>query len=81
MTWLQCILSAYFAVFAAVFVRVSALVNRKRAELLTTRGLQTDETGRPITYLRFLPDILATSARWPITILWNGLYAFLRELM
>ena len=74
-------MTVYFAVFAAVFVRVSTLVNRKRAELLTTRGLQTDETGRPITYLRFLPDILATSARWPITILWNGLYAFLRELM
>jgi len=81
MTWLQWLVSVYLTVFAAVFVRVSTLVNRKRAELKATRGLQTDELGRPITYLRFLPDILSSSARWPLTILWEGLYAFLRELM
>lgn len=81
MTWWQYLLTFYFAVFAAVFFRVSVLVNRKRAELKATRGLMKDESGRPITYLRFLPDILGTAARWPLTILWNGLYAFLRELM
>ena len=74
-------MAVYFAVFAGVFVRVSVLVNRKRAEMRTTRGLRRDEAGRPITYLRFLPDILMAAARWPITIIWNGLYAFLRELM
>jgi hypothetical protein len=81
MQWWQYILSVYFTVFATVFFRVSVLVNRKRAELLATRGLVNDETGRPITYLRFLPDILKTAAQWPMTVVWDGLYAFLRELM
>lgn len=81
MTWWQYLLTVYLTVFAAVFFRVSALLNRKRADLKATRGLQTDELGRPITYLRFLPDVLSSAARWPLTILWNGLYAFLRELM
>jgi hypothetical protein len=81
MTYWQYILSAYFAVFALVFFRVSTLVNRKRAELRATRGLLKDDSGRPITYARFLPTILGTAARWPVTILWGGFYAFLRELM
>ena len=81
MTWWQYLLSSYLAVFAAVFFRVSVLLNRKRAELKVTRGIKTDEAGRPLTYLRFLPGILATAARWPVTIIWGGLYAFLRELM
>lgn len=77
----QYLLTFYAAVFAAVFLRVSILINRKRAELFITRGLQTDDSGRPLTYLRFLPDILASAARWPITILWSGLHPFLRDLM
>ena len=81
MTWWQYLLTVYFAVFAAVFCRVSVLVNRKRAELRATKGLIKDELGRPITYLRFLPDILAGAARWPVTVLWFGFYAFLRDLM
>ena len=81
MTWWQYLLSSYLAVFAAVFGRVSVLINRKRAELRTTKGLFEDGDGRPITYMRFLPDILGTAARWPFSVLWNGLYAFLRELM
>jgi hypothetical protein len=81
MNWWQYLLSSYLVVFAAVFSRVSVLVNRKRVELKNTRGLLKDETGRPITYLRFLPDILGTAARWPLSVLWNGLYSFLRELM
>lgn len=81
MNWWQYILSVYFVVFAAVFVRVSTLVNRKRAELKVTRGLQTDESGRPLTYLRFLPDILTAAAIWPLALLWRGLHTFLRELM
>lgn len=81
MTWWQYLLSAYSAIFAAVFFRVSVLVNRKRIELRATRGLLKDETGRPITYARFLPTILGTAARWPITVLWIGLDRFLRDLM
>lgn len=77
----QYLLSIYLAVFAAVFCRVSVLVNRKRAELRKTRGLLKDELGRPITYVRFLPTILANAARWPVTVVWGGLYAFLRELV
>jgi len=81
MNWWQYILSAYLAVFAGVFFRVSVLVNRKRTELRASKGLFKDEDGRPITYARFLPDILSSAARWPVTVLWGGLYAFLRELM
>ena len=74
-------MTVYFAVFAVVFVRVSTLVNNKRSELKITRGITQDESGHSLTYIRFLPTILAAAARWPITIIWNGLYAFLRELM
>jgi len=81
MSWWQYLIDIYLVVFAVVFVRVSALVNRKRAELKATRGLQTDELGRPLTYLRFLPDILTAAAIWPFTALWRGIYTFLRELM
>ena len=81
MNWWQYLLSVYFAVFAGVFFRVSTLINRKRAQLRASKGLIKDEDGRPITYLRFLPDILRASAMWPVTVLWGGLYAFLRELM
>jgi len=81
MNWWQYILSAYLVVFAGVFFRVSALINRKRAELRAKSGLIRDESGRPITYARFLPDILGTAARWPVTVIWGGLYSFLRELM
>lgn len=81
MNWWQWLLTIYFAVFAAVFFRVSVLVNRKRIDLRVTRGIVNDESGRPITYLRLLPDILKSAASWPITVLWDGLYSFLRELM
>ena len=81
MNWWQYLLTSYLAVFAAVFCRVSVIINRKRAELKATKGLVKDEVGRPITYVRFLPDIISAAARWPFTILWDGLYAFLRELM
>ena len=81
MNWWQWILCTYFAVFAGVFFRVSVLINRKRAELFATRGMREDESGRRITYARFLPDILKSAASWPITVLWGGVYAFLRELM
>jgi hypothetical protein len=81
MTWWQYTLTFYLAIFAIVFFRVSILVNRKRAELRATRGLLKDNDGNPITYARFLPTILAAAARWPATVLWDGLYAFLRELM
>lgn len=81
MAWWQYLLTIYFIVFAAVFFRVSTLVNRKRLELKATRGITTDESGRPLTYLRLLPDILKAAASWPVTVIWDGLYAFLRELM
>jgi hypothetical protein len=81
MTWWQYLLTVYLAIFALVFFRVSVLLNRKRAELKETRGLTKDESGRPLTYVRFLPGILGTAAQWPVTVLWDGLYAFLRELM
>jgi hypothetical protein len=81
MNWWQYLLIFYAVIFAIVFLRVSILVNRKRAELKVTRGLMTDGEGRPLTYARFLPTIFGTSAQWPITVLWNGLYHFLRDLM
>ena len=81
MNWWQYLLTFYAAIFAIVFFRVSILVNRKRSDLIATRGLLTDAEGKPITYARFLPTILAAAARWPATVLWDGLYAFLRELM
>lgn len=81
MNWWEYLLTAYLAVFAAVFFRMSVIVNHKRAELKESRGLLKDEQGRPITYARFLPDLLGASARWPVTIIWLGLYAFLRDLM
>ena len=81
MTWWQYLLTFYLAIFAAVFFRMSVILNNKRAELRQTRGLLKDNDGRPITYLRFLPSLLANAARWPVTVLWGGLYAFLRELM
>jgi len=81
MTWWQYLISFYVLIFGVVFFRVSILINRKRVELKATRGILNDAEGRPLTYARFLPTILATAASWPATILWDGLYAFLRELM
>jgi uncharacterized membrane protein len=81
MNWWQSLLTAYAAIFALVFFRVSILVNRKRVELLVTRGIKEDQSGHPLTYLSFLPDILKAASSWPVTVLWGGLYAFLRELM
>lgn len=81
MNWWQYLITSYLAIFAAVFLRMSVILNHKRAELKKTRGITQDETGHPLTYLRFLPGLLGAAAQWPITVLWGGLYAFLRELM
>lgn len=81
MSWWQYVLIIYFVVFAALFLRVSVLVNRKRTELRATRGIVSDELGHPLTYLHFLPDILRNVAFWPLDVAWGGLRGFFRGLM
>lgn len=73
MTPIEIILIAYLVVMLGLLWRNTILCNRRRAEVLISRGTKT-------TFTSFIPFIVRESLLWPLTILWHGLKTFLTEL-
>ena len=72
MNWLLIVLSVYAFIVLVLIWRNTVLTNRGRAALLI-KGVRT-------SFSSFIPLILKESFLFPFSILWNGLYNFLKEL-
>ena len=73
MNLFEILLSVYGLIVLVLVWRYTVICNRLRAQLLWSRGEKTD-------FATFVPQILRDALIFPLTIMWHGLKAFIKEL-